>query len=100
MAMYLIHKQHQGQLVASYRVSIPNRHEKYGYRQQTSLKAFARTQPLLRQNGYTWASITPAESADLPPGLPVVECSDLWDFYRKAQWDYRARVFVGIGDWW
>lgn len=103
MKTYLIRKQHHGQLVAQYRVTLPERQERHGYRQQTSLNAFIRQQPLLRQNGYTWASVTPVADTTIPSppqAFPVNHCNDVWDFYRQSHWDYKVRAFVGLGDWW
>lgn len=99
MAMHFIYKQYRGNLLGVYRVPIPERGEKYGYRTQITLRSFSRAQTHLRQNGYTWASITTAES-DITVPVDAVECTDIWDFYRKSHWDYRAKVFCGLGDWW
>jgi len=99
MTTYLIYKQYQGNLLGAYRVPIPNRGEKYGYRTQMTLKSFTKAQSYLRQNGYTWASLVVSEPDTALP-VEIVNCTDIWDFYRKSHWDYRAKVFCGLGDWW
>lgn len=80
-----------------FKVPIPERHEKWGYKIGLSLKALERTQQFLFFAGSTYASIS-----ESPPqgGVPVIDCSDLWDFYRKSGWDQQRRVFASLGDHW
>lgn len=80
-----------------FKVDLPDRNEKWGYKTGLSFKAFTRAQQFLYFNGHTYASITETVPEG---GIPVIECRDLWDFYTKAGWDQQRRVFAALGDHW